>query len=204
MSKTTDKVIDLMEKEQATPNNKCLPKENIYKSLAAFQQECQVIHKGTKGYGYSYADLPSILSVINPLLKKHKLGFTQLLDGTELRTILFHVSSGDTIESCVAIPQGVQLKGMNEFQVYGSAITYFRRYAISSLLGIVTDKDTDAGGEQVNSKKNYSNIKFEKGSLSDTQFARAVETIKEGKYSKEQLLKTFELSNKQSQALTLI
>ena len=204
MSKTTDKVIDLMEKEQATPNNKCLPKENIYKSLAAFQQECQVIHKGTKGYGYSYADLPSILSVINPLLKKHKLGFTQLLDGTELRTILFHVTSGDTIESCVAIPQGVQLKGMNEFQVYGSAITYFRRYAISSLLGIVTDKDTDAGGEQVNSKKNYSNIKFEKGSLSDLQFARAVETIKEGKYSKEQLLKTFELSNKQSQALTLI
>jgi len=203
MSKTTDKVIDLMEKEQATPNNKCLPKENIYKSLAAFQQECQVIHKGTKGYGYSYADLPTILSVINPLLKKHKLGFTQLLDGTELRTILFHVTSGDTIESCVAIPQGVQLKGMNEFQVYGSAITYFRRYAISSLLGIVTDKDTDAGGEQVNSKKNESNIKFEKGSLNDTQFARAVETIKEGKYSKEQLLKTFELSNKQSKALEL-
>jgi len=204
MSKTTDKVINLMEKEQATPNNKCLPKENIYKSLAAFQQECQVIHKGTKGYGYSYADLPTILSVINPLLKKHKLGFTQLLDGTELRTILFHVTSGDTIESCVAIPQGVQLKGMNEFQVYGSAITYFRRYAISSLLGIVTDKDTDAGGEQVNLKKNRPNIKFEKGSLTDLQFARAVETIKEGKYSKEQLLKTFELSNKQSQALTLI
>jgi len=162
MSKTTDKVINLMEKEQATPNNKCLPKENIYKSLASFQQECQVIHKGTKGYGYSYADLPSILSVINPLLKKHKLGFTQLLDGTELRTILFHVSSGDTIESCVAIPQGVQLKGMNEFQVYGSAITYFRRYAISSLLGIVTDKDTDAGGEQVNSKKTIQILNLKK------------------------------------------
>ena len=92
---------------------------------------------------------------------------------------------------------------MNEFQVYGSAITYFRRYAISSLLGIVTDKDTDAGGEQVNSKKNQPNIKFEKGSLTDLQFARAVETIKEGKYSKEQLLKTFELSSKQSKALEL-
>jgi len=203
MSKTTDKVINLMEKEQATPNNKCLPKENIYKSLASFQQECQVIHKGTKGYGYSYADLPSILSVINPLLKKHKLGFTQLLDGTELRTILFHVSSGDTIESCVAIPQGVQLKGMNDFQVFGSAVSYFRRYSLSSILGIVSDKDLDAAGEQVNSKKNQPNIKFEKGSLTDLQFARAVETIKEGKYSKEQLLKTFELSNKQSKALEL-
>jgi len=191
MSKTTDKVIDLIEKEQVTPNNKCLPKENIYKSLAAFQQECQVIHKGTKGYGYSYADLPSILSVINPLLKKHKLGFTQLLDGTELRTILFHVTSGDTIESCVAIPQRVQLKGMNEFQVYGSAITYFRRYAISSLLGIVTDKDTDAGGEQV------------KPALDEGTFLKAVDAIQNKKYTKKQLQDKYSLSNKQSKTLEL-
>lgn len=191
MSKTTDKVIDLMEKEQATPNNKCLPKENIYKSLAAFQQECQVIHKGTKGYGYSYADLPSILSVINPLLKKHKLGFTQLLDGTELRTILFHVTSGDTIESCVAIPQGVQLKGMNEFQVYGSAITYFRRYAISSLLGIVTDKDTDAGGEQI------------KPALDESTFLKALDAIQNNKYTKKQLQDKYSLSSKQSKTLEL-
>tara|TARA_R100001463_G_scaffold3528_1_gene14229 strand:+ start:2106 stop:2684 length:579 start_codon:yes stop_codon:yes gene_type:complete len=191
MSKTTDKVIDLMEKEQATPNNKCLPKENIYKSLAAFQQECQVIHKGTKGYGYSYADLPTILSVINPLLKKHKLGFTQLLDGTELRTILFHVTSGDTIESCVAIPQGVQLKGMNEFQVYGSAITYFRRYAISSLLGIVTDKDTDAGGEQI------------KPALDEGTFLKAIDAIQNNKYTKKKLQDKYSLSSKQSKTLEL-
>ena len=39
---------------------------------------------------------------------------------------------------------------MNEFQVLGSAITYIRRYAISSALGLVTDKDTDAGGQQIN------------------------------------------------------
>ena len=31
---------------------------NIYKALANFQQECPTIHTGTKGYGYSYADLP--------------------------------------------------------------------------------------------------------------------------------------------------
>ena len=203
MSKTIDKVIDLMNQDLAASSNGRLPKENIYKSLAAFQQECKVIHKGTKGYGYSYADLPTIFSVINPLLKKHNLGFTQLLDGTELRTILFHTKSGDTIESCAAIPQNVQLKGMNAFQVYGSAITYFRRYALSSLLGIITDKDTDASGEQVNLKKHKPNIKFKKGSLTDLQFARAIETIKEGKYSKEQLLKTFELSSKQSKALEL-
>ena len=202
MSTSSKRALEYAQEEQ-TILKKGLPKENIYKSLAAFQQECKVIHKGTKGYGYSYADLPTIFSVINPLLKKHNLGFTQLIDGTELRTILFHTKTGDTIESCAAIPQDVQLKGMNAFQVYGSAITYFRRYTLSSLLGIITDKDTDASGEQVNLKKHQPNIKFKKGSLTDLQFARAIETIKEGKYSKEQLLKTFELSSKQSKALEL-
>ena len=126
--------------------------KNIYKSLAAFQQECPVIHKGTEGYGYSYADLPTIFGVINPLLKKHGLGFTQLIQGQIINTILFHCESGETIESVTEIPQGVSLAKMNDFQVMGSAITYLRRYAISSVLGIVTDTDTDASGEQVKAK----------------------------------------------------
>ena len=116
---------------------------NIYKALATFQQECPVIHKGTSGYGYSYADLPTIFSIINPILYDKQLGFTQLIQDGGVETILFH-SSGETIKSFTPIPQNVSLKGMNEYQVLGSAITYIRRYALSSLLGIVTDKDTDA------------------------------------------------------------
>ena len=191
MSKTTEKVIDLMEKDNAASLNGSLPKDNIYKSLAAFQQECPVVHKGTKGYGYSYADLPAIFEVIMPLLKKHNLGFTQLMDGTELRTILFHTKSGDTIESCAAIPQDVQLKGMNAFQVYGSAITYFRRYALSSILGIVTDKDIDASGEQINSKKH----------IDSNQFQRALKSIEKGEYSKDRLMNEFNLNANQKNEL---
>jgi hypothetical protein len=127
--------------------------KSIYKSLAAFQQEVPTIHKGTKGYGYSYADLPHIFETINPLLSKHKLGFTQTVNGTQLCTTIFHIESGETIEGCADIPQGVTLKGMNDFQVLGSAITYMRRYQLSAMLGLVTDKDTDAGGEQVKMKQ---------------------------------------------------
>lgn len=123
--------------------------KNLFKSIAAFQQECPTIHKATQGYGYSYADLPAIFKVINPLMKKHGLGFSQELDLDTLTTTIFHIESGEHRSSSCAIPQGVQLKGMNEFQVLGSAITYIRRYALSSALGIVTDKDTDAGGQQV-------------------------------------------------------
>lgn len=123
--------------------------KNIYKAIADFQQEVPVILKETQGYGYSYADLPTIFEVINPLLKKHGLGFTQVINGTNLDTTIFHLESGEELKSSTAIPQGVSLKGMNDFQVLGSAITYLRRYAISSMLGLVTDKDNDASGEQV-------------------------------------------------------
>ena len=123
--------------------------KNLFKALANFQQEVPVIHKGTQGYGYSYSDLTAIFKVINPLLKKHGLGFTQLVGDGAIKTIVFHVESGEQIETTTTIPQGVSLKGMNDFQVLGSAITYIRRYAISAMLGLITDKDLDACGEQV-------------------------------------------------------
>jgi len=123
--------------------------KNLFKNLAAFQQEVPVIHKGTQGYGYSYANLSTIFEVINPLLKKHGLGFTQLVGTNEIKTIIFDIASGECLETTTNIPDNVDLKGMNKFQVLGSAITYIRRYALSSALGLITDKDTDASGEQI-------------------------------------------------------
>ena len=122
--------------------------KNLYKALAGFQQEVPVILKDTSGYGYQYADLPAIFEVINPIMKKHGLGFYQTVNGTQIKTVIFHIESGEVLESNTDIPQGVQLAKMNDFQVLGSAITYIKRYALSSILGLVTDKDTDASGEQ--------------------------------------------------------
>ena len=127
--------------------------KNLLKSVAAFQQECPTIHKGTQGYGYTYADLPAIFKVVNPLMKKHGIGFMQELHEHSIITTIFHIESGEMRESRASIPQGVQLKGMNDFQVLGSAITYIRRYALSSALGLVTDKDIDAAGEQTPASK---------------------------------------------------
>lgn len=123
-------------------------KLNLIKALAAFQQEVPVIFKDTEAYGYKYADLPKVLEVINPLLEKHGLGFSQMINGKNIDTVVFHVTTGESIQSSTDIPQGVTLKGMNDFQVLGSAITYIRRYALSAMLGLVTDKDNDAHGEQ--------------------------------------------------------
>jgi len=159
--------------------------KTLFKALADFQQEVPTIHKATQGYGYSYADLPAIFEIINPLLKKHNLGFTQPIMGDCVKTIVFHTESGETLESLTEIPKNVQLKGMNDFQVLGSAITYIRRYALSSILGLVTDKDTDASGEQtkVETKTEpteWLNLKDKNGKTTDT-YRKLIETIEEGK-----------------------
>jgi hypothetical protein len=168
--------------------------KHLFKSLAAFQQEVPVIHKGTQGYGYSYADLPKIFEVVNPLLKKHGLGFTQLINSKEgenyLVTVLFHVESGESIESTTLIPQ-VELKGMNDYQSFGSGCTYFRRYCLSSICGLVTDKDSDASGEQVKKKPTIDNKRL----------GKALEMIAEGKYTKEELIEKFELTEGQTKLL---
>jgi hypothetical protein len=122
--------------------------KNLYKALAAFQQEVPAIHQGTKGYGYTYSDLKTIFKVINPILAKHNLGFTQLIEGVTIKTVIFHTESGESMQSVSDLPQDIQLKGMNAFQVAGSGITYYRRYSLSSALGLVTDVDSDATGEE--------------------------------------------------------
>jgi len=135
--------------------------KELLKKLAAFQQECPVILKDTAAKNYNYADLPAIFAVINPLLKKHNLMLTQPLEYDQgirfIRTIVHDMESGETLESRIDIPEvsfgytnkdGEDIKLMNDYQALGSGITYMRRYALSSVLGIVTDKDTDAQGDQ--------------------------------------------------------
>lgn len=171
--------------------------KHLFKSLAAFQQEVPVIHKGTQGFGYSYADLPAIFEKINPLLAKHGLGFTQLLQSKDglsyLVTLVFHIESGENIESQIILPQ-VTLKGMNDYQSFGSGVTYFRRYALSSALGLVTDKDTDASGEQVKDEP-------KKPSIDDKRLGKALEAIAQGKYTKEDLYTQFSLTTAQAKLL---
>jgi hypothetical protein len=172
--------------------------KHLLKSLAAFQQEVKVIHKETQGYGYSYSDLPKIFSEINPLLQKHGLGFTQLINSQDglnyLKTAVFHVESGEMIDSNTLIPY-VQLKGMNDFQSFGSGVTYFRRYCLSAILGLVTDKDTDASGEQEKPKKE---------SLDNKRFTDALKAINEGKITIEKIKEKFQLSEAQEKALLLL
>lgn len=173
------------------------PQTKLFNALAGFQQEVPVILKDTQAtnakFSYTYADLPAILAVINPLLKKYGMGFTQLIDGEILKTVVFHTESGESIESTIPIPQNIILLGQNPLQVMGSAITYLRRYSLSAMLGLVTDKDTDAQGEQVESKPKTGNAK-KTLDITDVTFAKALAAVGEGRYSVERIMKKYHLS----------
>ena len=120
------------------------------KALAEAQSEFPTIpktktvevrtHDG-KSYKYSYADLADILKVIVPITSKHGLSVVQIPivsnKGNTLVTRLLH-SSGEWMES--ELPLRQQRDGA---QALGSAISYMRRYALSSMLNIATDVDDD-------------------------------------------------------------
>ena len=90
-----------------------------------------------------YADLATVVETVRPVLAKHGLGFLQPVTSNEdgsitVTTIIVH-ASGETLAS-----PGVTVRpAKGDAQSVGSAITYARRYDLSSLLGIVTDDDDD-------------------------------------------------------------
>lgn len=100
-----------------------------------------------------YAPLETVLNTIRPILSKHGLSVIQAPSTDEnnivITTILIH-DSGEFIE-----PKPLELK-MDKVtaQGAGSAITYARRYALSSILGISSEDDDD--GNNAEPKKSNS------------------------------------------------
>jgi len=84
----------------------------------------------------SYATLNSVWNTIRPILNKNNLIVTQFPDSDGLTTILAH-TSGQFISGYA------RLADVKDPQKQGSSITYMRRYALSSVLGLVTEEDDD-------------------------------------------------------------
>jgi len=170
--------------------------KTIMKALADFQKECPALRKDSTAKGvkfsYNYASLPVILEVVNPILQRHGLVFAQPLTESGIKTILFHLESGEALESETNIPR-VELAQMNAFQSAGCGITYFRRYALCSLLGIVSDEDTDAAGEQTSTQQSKYPEDDNKPWMTEKQLAQLVDKIRGGDYldkTADEVLKT--------------
>lgn len=126
---------------------------SLLKAMIEAAPEISSISKSKQAYGYKYATLDSLIDMLRLVLPKHGLWFMQMptrVDGkSTLTTRVFH-ESGEWIEDSIEMTD-TELQGkVNDTQKVGASITYFRRYALSSIFGVASDEDVDGN---LNSKK---------------------------------------------------
>lgn len=117
--------------------------DKLYEALAKAQGDMKAAVMDAKNphFGSKYATLSAIQDAYRTPLSKQGLAVIQMVesDGSvyEITTTLGH-SSGQWISS-----QFKLLVDKQTMQGLGSAITYARRYAVSAMVGIVSDEDDD-------------------------------------------------------------
>jgi hypothetical protein len=125
--------------------------ESLASALAQVQTQLPKVGKSSTAkvgqYSYSYADLASIHNVVLPLLGQHGLAWMTMPTFNDdgmfvLRYELLHVS-GECRVGHYPLPAST-----SKAQELGSAITYGRRYCLSSVIGIAPDDDDDGAAAQ--------------------------------------------------------
>ena len=125
---------------------------NLAKALAVFHTHVGKVSKDAKNpfFKSKYASLPNILEAIREPLDKSGIIVSQVPSGVNgLSTILIHSESGEWMEDTYTMPVAKQ----NDPQAVGSAITYARRYALASSLGLNVDEDDDGNAASQPPKK---------------------------------------------------
>lgn len=129
------------------------PKVNdLVKALVEFKKSMPELKTDKAAGGrYKYQSLPTLLNAISPELAKHGLSCMQpvhsLADKTYVITMILH-ASGQYIRSITAVPEqyimvGKMVKTSENLQAMGGALTYTKRHALKSMLGIDADDDND-------------------------------------------------------------
>lgn len=118
---------------------------NIYTALLALQRDLPVIPKNreanTGKFSYSFADIADVTAELFPRLTELDVIFTcsHRVDGDRqtLTGCLYHVPSNTHVQG------EIDMKNARTAQEIGSATTYYRRYLLASLTGVITDSDED-------------------------------------------------------------
>lgn len=132
----------------ATSTSRTTAPKTLAEALLAVQKSAPSIQKDKINpafKGSRYASTDSILADVLPVLNANGLVLTQTpsflgFDNPvpALRTRITFVPTGDFIEDV-----GLLMLDKQNAQGLGGAITYMRRYAVTSLLGLVTEVDDD-------------------------------------------------------------
>ena len=142
---------------------------NINQKLFNLQQEIGTISKDASNpfYKSKYFVINSLINQLNPLLKKHRLLLLQPIEEDSVYSKLICVDGTGGVIS------GLKLPEINDPQKLGSAITYYRRYTLASLLGLQAVDDDGNVASGVTEEKKWLN-------QNTPEFSKAIEFIKGG------------------------
>ena len=138
--------------------------------LLEFQKAIGVIAKDSKNphFKNTYASLTQILGEVKPVLTNLGLVLLQPINNGKVGTIIID-GTNVIAESWIDLPLNLQP------QPLGSAITYFRRYTLSSLLALeIDDDDATMASKPIASKP----------TLTANQFEAIINTITSGNKEK--------------------
>ena len=118
-------------------------------AMAKLQGELENVKKDSEGYGYNYSNLASVIASSKEVLSQNGFSVMQPLTSSNdslvsITTILAH-SSGQYIQSDASLAV-IEMKKCNKAQGAGASLSYLRRYALQSILGM-TSEDNDASSE---------------------------------------------------------
>lgn len=142
----------------------------MHEKLLAIQKEIGAIKKDSKNpfFKSSYFDINSLLAEVKPILNKHGVvlmqGLTNIEGKPALTTTLLDSESKEQIESVTP------LIALEDAQKMGGVITYFRRYALQSLLALEAEDDDGETAVGRPTKKAYPQPKDEGIDLSTAPF----------------------------------
>ena len=162
----------------------------MYKKILEAKKE---IGKATKNatnphFKNKYVDINALIETVEGILLSKGLVLLQPIENGKVYTRIVDAESKEMIESYIDLPIGGTPQAM------GSAITYFRRYTLQSLLSMQAQDDDGQLASQPQRKETIDNTRFEK----------ALESIKQGTYTVEKLKASFELTELQNKALLLL
>jgi hypothetical protein len=174
--------------------------QNLTQGLAKFHAMVGRISKDAKNpfFKSNYASLPHIITEVAEPLEKAGLILSQFPNGDGLTTMLIHAESGEFISATYTL----QVVRQNDPQAQGSAISYARRYAITSVLNLaISDDDGEAAMRPVRQAPAPSTSKTPP---TEAQFAGIVQylngTPEQQKTAKE-ALKKYTLTKDQTEIL---
>lgn len=126
--------------------NKSETIELLAQALLKAQTEFMTASKDAKNpfFKSKYATLNSVWEAVATALHNNGLVCIQPIVNNMVATTIIHTSGQFITSECPIV-----CAKQNDPQALGSAITYSRRYALASMLGVMTDDDDDAESAMV-------------------------------------------------------